>query len=114
MNRLTKVSAFVGVFAAVTCGGFEVANAGAADDLPLSVVVHYRDLNLADATAVQTLYRRLRYASQRVCASLESRDLARSRAHDACVSTALANAVASIANVRLTAYYRRSAPRESS
>jgi UrcA family protein len=115
MNRLTKVSSTVLMFAAFACGfGVEVAKAGAGDESPLSVLVNYRDLNLADTTGVQTLYRRLRHASQRVCAPLESRELARRHAYDTCVATALANAVATIANVRLTAYYRRSTPRQPS
>jgi|ERR1700687_1812125 len=67
-----------------------------AADRPLpSMVVHYGDLNLANPSAVATLYGRIRTAAATVCGRVpDARELGRHQRWAACRNEATANAVA--------------------
>jgi UrcA family protein len=79
----------------------------------LTKTVAYGDLNIDSAQGARTLYARIRYAAQDVCSPLESRELARKRAWQSCVDTALASAVTKINQPMVTALYNQSANRPS-
>ena len=91
------------------------ALADAVDPRVPSVAVHYADLDLTTDAGVRVLYRRLQFASQRVCRSLESRELARAIRYRACYDQALTEAVAKVDVEMLSALHKNAsaAPRVS-
>ncbi len=82
-----------------------MANAATTRDLP-SVVVKYGDLNLNSKGGVAKLHARLRSAAKQVCSPLESRVLGYREQFDACVSEAVTQSVAEVANPNLTRFHR--------
>jgi UrcA family protein len=75
------------------------ASAGAvygSSDQPPSVNVRYDDLNLASVSGRTSLYRRLKYAAQRVCPDADMADLSRLARAQACQIGAVQRALNSI------------------
>lgn len=81
----------------------DIASAKAHD--AASAVVRYTDLDLTRSTDVTRLYARLRYASQKVCNSYDSRELRTRDLHAACFDKALNSAVAEVNDARLTSLH---------
>ena len=77
------------------------ALAAGAGELP-TARVRYGDLNLSSDAGVAALYSRLRHAAKQVCMYSSYRI-----SDPACVSTALNDAVAKVANGRLTMLHER-------
>jgi UrcA family protein len=73
-----------------------------------AVVVHYDDLNLATPSGNAILYRRIAQAAKVVCPEYPAGDVRRIRIWRPCYQEAVANAVASIHQPSLTAFYIRS------
>lgn len=85
---------------------FACGNATAHDaDTPLQRVVSYADLNLNHIAGVKVLYRRLFQAARAVCQSMPSAPYVRKVESKRCERTAMNNAVATINDANLTAYY---------
>jgi UrcA family protein len=76
------------------------------DDAPRHVDVHFADLDLNRTEGAASLYQRLRLAAETVCTGVSDRDPARAARGKACVSEAIATAVAQINRPILNAYYR--------
>jgi UrcA family protein len=79
----------------------------------LTKAVAYGDLNLDSDQGAKVLYARLQYAAHYVCSPLESRELSRKTAWQTCVKNALASGVNQVNNARVTAFYNKSANRDS-
>jgi UrcA family protein len=105
MSRLivktTSAAATLACAVIFSTGGIAAASSG---DGALQQVVSYGDLNLKTADGVAALYHRIRAASTRVCAPLESRELAKLSKWQSCMHDATARAVADINVPELTAY----------
>jgi UrcA family protein len=95
----------VTILAAAQCMSGQLAYADSSKSAQY-VAVPYADLNLAHIEGATALYTRLRAAARQVCATLESRELERTRLFNACVADALARAVAKVDQPLLSAYYR--------
>ena len=80
------------------------ARAGEGDG-PLTKVVRFADLNLNGEAGVQTLYGRLRMAATQVCAPFTGNTLREKTQWHECFDPALARSVATIDELRLTAYH---------
>jgi UrcA family protein len=76
---------------------------------PVAVRVSWSDLDLNRDAGVAKLYARLRHAAKSACGEADMRNLAASARADACVVHALADAVASVHNAKLSALHQRSA-----
>lgn len=70
------------------------------------MLVHFADLDLAKPAGIAALYGRLQGAAKRVCAPLEGKDLRSAKAYQQCVTDAVTQAVAEVAQPNLSAYYR--------
>jgi UrcA family protein len=90
---------------ALFTGESAIAAAPTATEGPLSVTVRYRDLNLNTPEGIAGLYHRLRGAAAEVCRPLEGRELARNALWNNCFNHAVANAVRTVHNKTLSAYY---------
>jgi len=77
----------------------------------ISTVVKYSDLDLTQSADTQRLYARLQYASQKVCASYDSRELRMQSLREACFDNALAAAVAQVNDAKLTSLHAAAEPR---
>jgi UrcA family protein len=94
------ISAGIAVLACCGTGGL----ARAAE--PIQVNVSYADLNLESAAGIQSLYGRLKFASQRVCAPWDDgRSSHANFVFQRCYQTALDSAVAKINRPVLTAMH---------
>ena len=80
------------------------AYAGSQDDPP-SVTVDYGDLNLANNTGVEALYRRLSIATRVVCEKFDQRPLARRAKWHQCYEGALSAVVLDVNDPRLSALH---------
>ena len=81
-----------------------------ATDTPRTYVVRFADLDLAKVEGAAALYARFRHAASVVCEPLESRDLALGEQRQACIDSAIANAVVSV-NRPLVSQYHQSRTR---
>jgi UrcA family protein len=91
-----------------------VAIAGPQDEAPTtrSVKVQYADLNLNSSAGVTALYKRIRAAARRACAldgHLQTFELRKKQQE--CQHVAVANAVDSLRNERLSAVHQRTGRR---
>ena len=86
------------------------SNDSSATDTPRTYVVRFADLDLAKVEGAAALYARFRHAASVVCEPLESRDLALSEQRQACIDSAIANAVVSV-NRPLVSQYHQSRTR---
>jgi UrcA family protein len=103
-SRLTP-SRVVGVALAIAAASLFADVASARDDGQVSTVVKYGDLDLSQSADTQRLYARLKYASQQVCGSYDTRDLRMQRLHDACYEGALNRSVERVNEPALTALH---------
>jgi UrcA family protein len=92
--------AVAGVLAAAGTTVAQPAGAG-----PRSVVVRYGDLDLQNPAAVQTLYRRIRFAAREVCGPAPPRELDRRQPWLECYRAAVAEAVAQTGHAGLEALH---------
>jgi UrcA family protein len=79
--------------------------ANAPGDTP-AIQVSYAGLDLSSPAGAETLYRRLKGAAERVCGSVDVRQLSHSARWSACYDKALADAVVKLNVVQVTALYR--------
>jgi UrcA family protein len=70
-----------------------------------TLTVHYGDVDLSTTEGAATLYRRLQGAARFVCGESDS-SLAQQRSWNDCYRRAVADAVGTVDNPRLTALYR--------
>lgn len=79
--------------------------ANAPGDTP-AIQVSYAGLDLSAPGGAEILYRRLKGAAERVCGSVDLRQLSQSARWSACFDKALADAVVKLNQVQVTALYR--------
>ena len=72
---------------------------------PLTAIVHFADLDISSIEGTKRLYVRLRSAATEVCEPLESASAWGASEHRACVSKAIADAVANINRPLLSQYH---------
>jgi UrcA family protein len=77
----------------------------AADTNPLQALVKYGDLNVSSSEGAAALYTRIHAAAEQVCRPLDNRDMAFKKLKEACVSTAIADAVAKVDQPALFSVY---------
>ena len=109
-SRLAPVRVFgaaLAIAAAMLIGDIAAAKEREA----ASAVVNYSDLDLTQSADTQRLYARLRYASQRVCASYDSRELRMQSLREACLDKALSAAVEQVNDAKLTSLHAAAEPR---
>jgi UrcA family protein len=82
------------------------SNAQSVGNGALTYVVRFADLDLSNIKGTTELYGRLRIAARVVCEPLESRDLRIAAMHEACMQTAIANAVESVNRPLLSQYHQ--------
>jgi UrcA family protein len=86
--------------------GLSAAGTQAADPAePQQMEVSYAGLDLTTQAGAEKLYRRIKVAANFVCDGLYTRDLARGRLWQRCISSAVSNAVADVGAPVLTAYH---------
>lgn len=105
-NRvIVRRAALAALPALLICGS---AFAAGVVDAPAAVTVHYDDLNLNSTQDIAGLYKRIESAATAVCLPAEGPHLAsgiQSTAWHQCFYHALANAVHSVHNAKLSAYH---------
>lgn len=72
-----------------------VSHAASPDSVP-SRAVSYQGLDLNSNAGLQTLYRRIHFAADRVCGQVDARELARMQVKKACVDRAVSDAIATV------------------
>jgi UrcA family protein len=80
----------------------------ASEDSPPTVIVHYSNLDLANAAGVKALYRRLSAAATTVCRAFNRRDTAQKAKWQQCYEEALSAAVLDVNVPELLALHTRS------
>jgi UrcA family protein len=95
----------VGAVLAIAAASLIADFAAAKEREAASTVVNYSDLDLARSTDTARLYARLKYASQKVCNSYDSRELRTRDLYAACVDQALNSAVAEVNNAKLSSLH---------
>jgi UrcA family protein len=99
--RVAVISAGIAVLCCAGTGSL----AWAAE--PIRIDVSYADLNIESAAGVKSLYGRLRFAAQRVCAPLDDgRGIPGNFRYQNCYKTALDSAVGQINKPVLTAMHQ--------
>ena len=79
------------------------AFAASRSDEPMSVKVHYADLDLSKPAGAEALYGRIKVAARKVCQGPPNPlELHRYSIWNKCYTTAVTNAVASVGSPRLT------------
>ena len=82
-----------------------VTQAAGFGDTPAKQLVTYQDLNLNSDAGTQALYRRIQRAANKVCGEVDVRELAGMRVKQACVESAISQAVAAVNSPMLTKVY---------
>jgi UrcA family protein len=95
----------VGAVLAIAAASLVADTAAAKEREAASTVVNYSDLDLTSSSDTARLYARLKYASQKVCNSYDSRALRTRDLHAACFEKALNDAVAEVNDARLTSLH---------
>jgi len=95
----------VGAVLAIAAASLIADIAAAKERDAASTVVNYSDLDLASSTDTARLYARLKYASQKVCNSYDSRELRTRDRYVACFDQALNNAVAEVNDAKLSSLH---------
>jgi UrcA family protein len=103
-SRLAPVRV-VGAALAIAAATLIADIAAAKEQGAVSTVVKYSDLDLTRPSDTARLYARLKYASQKVCNSYDTRDLKMRELHAACFDKALSSAVAEVNDARLTSLH---------
>ena len=101
----------VGMALALAAASLIADIAAAKEPGAASTVVKYSDLDLTQSADTRRLYARLKYASQKVCASYDSRELRMQTLRQACFDKALAGAVAQVNDAKLTSLHAAAEPR---
>ncbi len=94
----TAISCLMGTMAATGA----ISSARAYEETPISMVVHFGDLDLGTPAGAKVLYHRIKVAAAEVCARPVSRDLAAEAAEHKCIDSAVDNAVKRVNAVELT------------
>jgi UrcA family protein len=106
MSRLHRIH--LSVISLLAISALPVAESAMAaariDDAP-SVTVRYHDLNLDSAEGVASLYGRIHAAALEVCKPVEGPQLLDRVFWNDCVAHAVANAVRTVHNEKLSAYH---------
>jgi UrcA family protein len=103
-SRLAPIRV-VGVALAVAAATLIADIAAAKERDAVSAVVNYSDLDLTRSADTARLYARLKYASQKVCNSYDSRELRTRDLHAACYDKALNSAVAQVNDAKLSSLH---------
>jgi UrcA family protein len=105
IRRTTGLIAAAGLILGMLTGVASLAHADVDSNLP-SRTVRYDDLNLSTQAGVQSLYRRIQYAAREVCGPEEvpGTRLTSPQWKD-CVTSSIRQAVLSVNQPALTAYY---------
>jgi len=74
-------------------------------DAPLSIKVHYADLDMTHAAGIKALYGRIQNAARKVCEPLASMPGLQTGAWDKCVANAVSTAVQSVGQPALSSLY---------
>lgn len=109
-SRLAPVRV-VGAALAVAAAMLIADIAAAKEQGAAHTVVNYSDLDLTQSADTQRLYARLKYASQKVCASYDSRELRMQSLREACLDQALSAAVEQVNDAKLTSLHAAAEPR---
>jgi UrcA family protein len=104
-NRINclVLAALATAFLAVTSTSVHAADTSGSE--PMKRTVTYGDLNLADPSGVEQLYRRVVGAARQVCDSLDGRSLQEKVQFSICVNQSIARAVAAVDQPALTALH---------
>jgi UrcA family protein len=104
-NLPRRITTAIFVALALSCGAVSIA--ADASDVP-QVLVKFGDLNLSNPQGATTLYSRIAAAANTVCKAFDinGRDLGSRARLDACVHTAIANAVTNVDHPELFAVYK--------
>ena len=97
------VASFFGLGCAAVGSGAQAAEAVQFH----TAIVRYGELNLDSDQGAKVLYARLRNAAERVCASLEGRELIQKKLWQGCFDKAVASAVEQVNKTRLTALHNQ-------
>jgi UrcA family protein len=103
-SRLAPVRV-VGAALAIAAATLIANIAAAKEPGAASAMVNYSDLDLTQSADTARLYARLKYASQKVCSSYDTRVLRMQRLHEACYDTALNDAVARVNDAKLSSLH---------
>jgi UrcA family protein len=95
----------VGAVLAIAAASLIADIAAAKEREAASTVVNYSDLDLTQRSDTTRLYARLKYASQKVCNSYNSRELRTRDLYASCFDKALNSAVAEVNDARLTSLH---------
>ena len=95
----------VGAVLAIAAASLIADIAAAKERDAASTVVNYSDLDLASSSDTARLYARLKYASQKVCNSYDSRELRTRDLYAACFDKALNSAVAEVNDAKLSSLH---------
>ena len=82
------------IFGALTCCVTAVCSA--AEENPPQITVKFADLNVSNPKGAAALYARIQRAARQVCPHFDARDLGSAGPMDACVTKAIADAVAKV------------------
>jgi UrcA family protein len=104
-RRTTSFVAAAACAVATLAGVASLAHADDRDDAPKQTV-RYDDLNLSTQAGLQTLYRRIQHAARSVCGpALVTGTRIVSAARNDCVNTSIRQAILTVNQPSLTAYY---------
>jgi len=81
------------------------AQAAEIADTPPTEVVKFADLNISSHAGAAALYRRIHNAAERVCGSVDPRELARAAVVKACVDHAVTEALVAVNNPAINDRY---------
>jgi UrcA family protein len=104
VNRF-KSAAALALGGCLLAGALSVAHANSARDFVPAVAVAYGDLDLSTQAGSTVLYRRIVMAAEKVCPSVDIRELGRFEAVRACQDAAIARAVSRVDSPQLAAVY---------
>ena len=93
-----------GALAIAAAAGF-AGICSAADPAPLQALVKYGDLNVSSTAGAAALYVRIHAAAEQVCRPFDSRELSIKRLKEACMRSAIADAVIKVDQPALFSVY---------
>jgi len=110
MNASTEHTIKLSFFALATLAALAVATDAlfvqrAQLPPPQRLTVNYTDLDMNSADGAAVLYHRIRVAANQVCGVYDTRDLTQAALRRSCTERAVAQAVASVNNPRLSDQY---------
>jgi len=106
-NRALTVTAMITLgFGAATASVAAPSSDQFVSDGATKYIVRFSDIDLSKIAGATTLYSRISFAARIVCRPLEGRDLQQAAAHQACISKAVAGAVADVNRPLLSQYHQ--------